>query len=120
MADHVEDAALVLSVIAHAGADGDEAEARAAFARGCKVLSMPASQLLDAGCATPQQLDAAIDLASNFLEGGVVCTLESRTAPPAARMASASGPSPRTDHWPEVRPEFRSTGRHTSSSNQLA
>ena len=61
MADHVEDAALVLSVIAHAGADGDEAEARAAFARGCEVLSMPAAQLLDAGCATPQQLDAAID-----------------------------------------------------------
>jgi carboxyl-terminal processing protease len=40
------------------------------------------------------QLDAAIDLASNFLEGGVVCTLESRTAPPAARMADPT----RTSH----------------------
>lgn len=61
MADHVEDAALVLSVIAHAGADGDAAAARGAFQRGCEVLSMPTARLLDADQATPQQLDAAID-----------------------------------------------------------
>ena len=61
MADHEDDAALVLSVIAHAGAGGDEAAARAAFARGCQALSMPDAQLLTDDQATPQQLDAAIN-----------------------------------------------------------
>jgi len=51
----------VLSVIAHAGANGDDDEARGAFERGRDVLSMPAAQLVDAAKATPQQLDAAID-----------------------------------------------------------
>lgn len=61
MMDHTDDAALVLSVIAHAGAGGDADEARAAFARGCAVLSMPTADLVDAARATPQQLDHAID-----------------------------------------------------------
>lgn len=61
MMDHVQDASLVLSVIAHAGADGDEAQARAAFARGCEVLSMQQAELIAADAATPQQLDTAID-----------------------------------------------------------
>jgi hypothetical protein len=51
----------VLSVIAHAGADGDGDAARAAFARGCEVLNLPAAALVDADRATPQQLDRAID-----------------------------------------------------------
>ncbi|MFN3242003.1 MAG: M48 family metallopeptidase [Planctomycetota bacterium] len=61
MIDHVEDASLVLSVIAHAGAGGDDAEAAAAFARGCEVLAMPEAHLIPAADATPQQLDVAID-----------------------------------------------------------
>jgi len=36
------------------------------------------------------QLDAAVAIASRFLTGGVVCTLESRTAPPSVRRADRS------------------------------
>ena len=61
MADHFDDAALVLSVIAYAGADGDQDAARDAFARGCEVLAMPTARLIAVEAATPRQLDAAID-----------------------------------------------------------
>lgn len=60
MSKHVEGAALVLSVIAHAGAEREE-DARAAFERGCRVLDIAAAPLTAAEDATPQGLDRAID-----------------------------------------------------------
>lgn len=56
----VDDAAVVLSVIAHAGAPDDPASARAAFERGRGALQLKNAQLLDAAAATPQQLDQAV------------------------------------------------------------
>lgn len=61
LSSHAADAALVLSVLAHAGADGDEEAARGAFARGAAALSMPEAELLGPDAAGPQQLDQAID-----------------------------------------------------------
>ncbi|MAD35039.1 MAG: hypothetical protein CMJ88_14970, partial [Planctomycetes bacterium] len=55
-----DDAAVVLSVIAHAGAPDDPASARAAFERGRGALQLKNAQLLDAAAATPQQLDQAV------------------------------------------------------------
>ena len=56
----VNDAGVVLSVIAHAGAPDDPAGARAAFERGRSALQLPRAQLVDADSATPQHLDQAI------------------------------------------------------------
>jgi len=54
--------ATVLSAIAHAGAEGDEAKAASAFARGRDALSLDAEiALLPAASSAPQQLDAAIN-----------------------------------------------------------
>ncbi|MGK0201282.1 MAG: Zn-dependent protease with chaperone function [Planctomycetota bacterium] len=55
------EAAFVLSVIAHADAKGDTDKAATAFARGAEVLSLPNVQLVDAKHAKPQQLDRAIE-----------------------------------------------------------
>ena len=57
-ADH---AALVLSVIAHAGAEGDDEKAAAAFDRGKAALSLPNVRLSSRQHAKPQQLDEVID-----------------------------------------------------------
>ena len=53
-------AALVLSVIARADANGDESKAAAAFARGKAALSLPADVQLQPD-ASPKALDAAIE-----------------------------------------------------------
>lgn len=55
-----EEAALVLSVIAHAGAEGDRAKAESAFARGTQALSLADVRLVDSDRAKPAQLDHAI------------------------------------------------------------
>ena len=53
-------AALVLSVIAHAGSDGDDEKAAAAFARGKDALSLPNVRMSSRQQARPQHLDGAI------------------------------------------------------------
>lgn len=55
------DVALVLSVIAHAGAPDDEDKVVTAFDRGKLALSLPDAQLRAAQDAKPQQLDQAIE-----------------------------------------------------------
>ena len=56
-----DEAAFVLSVIAHADAKGDTEKAAAAFARGAESLALPNVQLADPKTAKPQQLDRAIE-----------------------------------------------------------
>ncbi|HEB52782.1 MAG TPA: hypothetical protein ENI87_05965 [bacterium] len=56
-----EAAALVLSVIAHAGADGEEGAAATAFRRGADELSLPDVRLVAREAARPEHLDRAID-----------------------------------------------------------
>ena len=51
----------VLSVIAHAGAEGDDEKAAAAFDRGKAALSLPNVRLSSRQHAKPQQLDEVID-----------------------------------------------------------
>jgi Zn-dependent protease with chaperone function/uncharacterized tellurite resistance protein B-like protein len=55
------EAALVLSVIAHADAKDDPEKAATAFARGAQALSLPNAQLVEPQQAKPQQLDRAIE-----------------------------------------------------------
>ena len=55
-----QDAALILSVVAHAGAPDAPADAAAAYERGRAVLGLPGAQPSAADDATPQHLDRAI------------------------------------------------------------
>ena len=55
------EAALVLSVIAHADAKNDTEKAATAFARGAQAISLPNVRLVDQQEAKPQQLDQAIE-----------------------------------------------------------
>jgi len=56
-----EDAGLVLSAIAHAGANGDQDEAAAAFARGRDALSLDDIRITDHQRAKPLHLDETIN-----------------------------------------------------------
>ena len=56
-----DEAALVLSVIAHSGAPDDGEKSAAAFARGKQSLKMPNLQLVPPDKAKPAQLDNTIE-----------------------------------------------------------
>jgi Zn-dependent protease with chaperone function len=61
LVQHADACVIVLSALAHAGADGDEQAARAAFARGAEQLALPQPPTLrPATRGTPPELESAV------------------------------------------------------------